>query len=170
VSCAPSGAQYEISAGPHRATIVEVGGGIRDYTHDGQPILDGYPPDQMCRGARGSPLIPRPNRLADGAYTFEGTEHQLPLNEPDTRTAIHGLTRWRNWELRDNADDQLTLGLVPHPQPGYPFTLHLTIDYHLREHGLTLTTTATNFGSQRCPYARGQHPLPHRDRSLGYRT
>ncbi len=28
----PSGAQFEISAGQQRATIVEVGGGVRTYT------------------------------------------------------------------------------------------------------------------------------------------
>lgn len=67
MSVVPSGEQFEIVAGRHRVTLVEVGGGIRRYTHDGRDVLDGYSLEEMCVGARGTPLIPWPNRLADGA-------------------------------------------------------------------------------------------------------
>ena len=43
------------------------------------------------------PLIPWPNRLAEGRYSFAGSEHQLPLDEPERENAIHGLLRWRAW-------------------------------------------------------------------------
>jgi len=89
----PSGAQFEISAGQQRATIVEVGGGVRAYTVGDRDVLDPYPLDAMCDGAHGAPLIPWPNRLADGAYTFEGTDHQVALTEPDKNNAIHGFLR-----------------------------------------------------------------------------
>ena len=55
----------------------------------------------MCDGAHGAPLIPWPNRLADGRYSFGGTEYQLALTEPENRNAIHGLLRWRNWRARE---------------------------------------------------------------------
>ena len=45
-----------------------------------------------------------------------------------------------------------------HPQPGYPFTLDLAIDYELSEHGLTVRTTATNVGDSAAPYGCGAHP------------
>ncbi len=89
MSIDPSGTQYEIAAGEHRVTLVEVGGGIRDYTVGGRPLLDGYSRGERCTGARGLPLIPWPNRLEDGAYTFDGTDYQVPLTEPDKHNAIH---------------------------------------------------------------------------------
>lgn len=79
----PSGTQFEITAGENQVRIVEVGGGIRSFLAGGRPVLDGYDVDERCTGARGLPLIPWPNRLADGAYTFDGTDHQVPLTEPD---------------------------------------------------------------------------------------
>ena len=183
MGCVPSGTQYDIVVGRHRASIVEVGGGIRAYTADGHPVLDGYPAKQMCRGARGTPLVPWPNRIADGTYTFTGTRHQLALTEPETHCAIHGLTRWQRWALSQDADDHVALTTMIAPQPGYPFTLHVAVSYHLRDHaqnttgehttgehhgtgtggvsardGLTVTTTATNFGAEPCPYATGAHP------------
>jgi len=39
VNVHPSGEQFRISAGGHAATIVEVGGGVREYTVDAQPVL-----------------------------------------------------------------------------------------------------------------------------------
>jgi aldose 1-epimerase len=45
-----------------------------------------------------------------------------------------------------------------HPQPGYPFSLRLGIEYALFDKGLRVTTTATNIGSEACPYGSGMHP------------
>jgi aldose 1-epimerase len=154
----PSGRQYRITSGAHGATVVEVGGGIREYTVGGRAVLAGYPEDQMCPGGKGTPLIPWPNRLAGGSYTFDGKSYQLPLTDPVKKTANHGLTRWLNWTPRERADDRVAMGLILHPQPAFPFTVDFVIDYRLAGDGLTVTTTATNIGGRRCPYASGHHP------------
>lgn len=61
---APSGEQFEIVHGKQRATIVEVGAGVRAYTVAGRAVLEAYPLDAICDGAHGAVLIPWPNRLA----------------------------------------------------------------------------------------------------------
>ena len=83
----PSGQQLEILWRDERATVVEVGGGIREYFVGDRPVLDPYPSEAMCDGAHGAPLIPWPNRLADGRYEFGGHAYQLALSEPATRTS-----------------------------------------------------------------------------------
>ncbi len=90
---APSGEQIEIAAGDQQAVVVEVGGGLRSYSAGGRQLVDGYRADEMSSSARGQVLIPWPNRLQDGRYEFDGRRHQLPLNEPEQRNAIHGLVR-----------------------------------------------------------------------------
>ncbi len=79
----PSGDQYELSSGGYRAVIVQVGGGIRSCTFGGQDVLQSYPDTAMCDGAHGQPLIPWPNRLADGRYRFDDVDYQVALTEPD---------------------------------------------------------------------------------------
>jgi aldose 1-epimerase len=155
---APSGEQFEIAHGEQRATIVEVGAGVREYFFGERPVLDPYPLQELCDGAHGAPLIPWPNRLAGGRYSFDGVEHQLALSEPERGNAIHGLMRWRPWAALEHAADRVTMGARLHPTPGYPFTLEMQIDYRLGDAGLTVTTTATNLGSAPCPYSAGQHP------------
>lgn len=154
----PSGDQYELSSGGYRAVIVQVGGGIRSCTFGGQDVLQSYPDTAMCDGAHGQPLIPWPNRLADGRYRFDDVDYQVALTEPEKSNAIHGFLRWRNWEPRDQAADRITMMTRLHPLQGYPFTLDVQVRYLLAADGLTVATTATNVGDADCPYGSGQHP------------
>jgi aldose 1-epimerase len=154
----PSGQQYEISAGDHHATIVEVGGGIRTYSFGGRDVLEPYPLQAMCDGAHGAPLIPWPNRLADGRYRFDGTDYQVALTEPDKHNAIHGFLRWQSWEPLERSRDCIVMATMLHPQQGYPFALDVRIEYRLDASGLSVSTTSTNCGQRPCPYGCGQHP------------
>jgi len=158
VAVAPSGEQFPLVAGEHRATVVEVGGGVREYAVDGRDVLDPYPVTAVCDGAHGAPLIPWPNRLADGRYTFDGAEHQVALTEPEKHNAIHGLTRWRTWQPVEREPDRVVMACRLYPEPGYPFSLDLRVEYTLGEDGLVVRTTATNIGDAPCPYGCGQHP------------
>lgn len=158
MAVAPSGAQFEIAFGEQRATVVEVGGGVRTYTVGGRDVLDGYAVTAQCTGARGTPLVPWPNRLGDGQYTFEGTDYQVALTEPDKHNAIHGFLQWRSWQAREHEPARVVMGTVLRPLMGYPFTLDVAVCYTLDEDGLTVQTTATNLGDAPCPYGTGQHP------------
>jgi aldose 1-epimerase len=155
---APSGEQIEIAAGDQQAVIVEVGGGLRSYSVGGHEFVDGYGADQMSSSGRGQVLIPWPNRLQDGSYEFDGQSHQLPLNEPEHRNAIHGLVRWAAWTASARKPDRAVMEHVLHPQPGYPFSLMLSIEYALSDLGLRVRTTVKNVGTNPCPYGSGAHP------------
>lgn len=154
----PSGRQHTIVFGDQLAIVVEVGAALRAYRVAGHDVVSGYGESEMASSARGQPLIPWPNRLRDGQYTWNGVQHQLPLSEPNSHNAIHGLVRWGNWTTARQSTSQVELRHVLHPQSGYPFTLELSVGYQLDEAGLTVTTRATNAGSSPLPYAAGQHP------------
>jgi aldose 1-epimerase len=154
----PSGRQFELVHGNHRAVVVEVGGGLRAYAVGDREVLDGYAVDEICSSGRGQLLIPWPNRLEDGRYEFDGDEHQLPLDEPEHGNAIHGLVRWASWTATTRTPERIVLKHELHPRPGYPFALELRVDYTLSADGLRIETTATNTGTAPCPYGAGAHP------------
>ena len=155
---APSGEQITTVAGDQQAVVVEVGGGLRSYSVGGRDLVDGYSADEMSSSGRGQVLIPWPDRLQDGTYDFDGQRHQLPLNEPERHNAIHGLVRWAPWTIVEREPDRVTMEHVLYPQPGYPFSLRIRIEYGLSHGGLKVRTTATNLGSDACPYGSGAHP------------
>jgi aldose 1-epimerase len=154
----PSGEQIELRLGDQRAVVVEVGGGVRAYDVGGRPVLDPYAVDAICDGAHGAPLVPWPNRLGDGRYSFDGTDYQLALTEPGKANAIHGLMRWRSWQVAERERERVVMAAHLRPMQGYPFALDLQVAYELDGHGLRVTTRATNVGATACPYGTGQHP------------
>ncbi len=154
----PSGAQYPITSGDQEAVVVEVGGGLRTFTAAGEPVILGYGVEDMADAGRGQLLIPWPNRIRDGRYSFAGVDHQLAVTEPARHNASHGLVRWANWTAAAHETDRVVMELVVHPQPGYPFTLGVSVEYRLGAGGLSVATTATNLGDQPCPYGAGAHP------------
>jgi aldose 1-epimerase len=158
MNIAPSGEQIEIALADQRAVVVEVGGGLRSYSVGGRELLDGYAVDEMCTSGRGQVLIPWPNRLQDGSYEFEARLHRLPLTEPDAQNAIHGLVRWASWTVGERGANRVVMEHLLHPQPGYPFSLALSVEYTLSESGLLVRTTAANVGGDTCPYGAGAHP------------
>ncbi|MFZ0216759.1 MAG: aldose 1-epimerase family protein [Candidatus Dormiibacterota bacterium] len=154
----PSGRQITLRHGDQELTVVEVGAGLRAFTWGGRDVLDAYPVSEIAPGAHGQALLPWPNRLQDGAYDFGGARHQTPISEPERDNAIHGLTRWLNWEVRAAGPARAELATLLHPQPGYPFTLALQLDYELADDGLTVTLSATNEGDGPLPFGAGFHP------------
>jgi aldose 1-epimerase len=158
MSVPPSGEQVELVLGDSSAVVVEVGGGVRAYEVAGVAVLDGYDEHEMVTAARGQPLVPWPNRLHGGRYTWDGVEHEVPLDEPEQGNALHGLTRYRAWRPVDRTAHAVTMVLRLHPSPPFPFCLDLAARYALTGEGLVVEQSATNVGSDPAPYAFGAHP------------
>lgn len=154
----PSGDQYEISGGGYRAVVTESGATLRELEYAGRALVDGFGADQVSPGGRGQLLMPWPNRIRDGAYRFEGRDHQLPLSEPSRHNASHGLVRWVAWTLEEHTANSVSLTYRLMAQSGYPWTLDLHVLYDLSADGLTVTQTGTNQGATPAPYASGAHP------------
>ncbi len=155
---APSGEQHEIGYGRQRAVVTEVGATLRSYVVDDRPVLEGFEAGQMCTGARGQVLAPWPNRLGDGRYSFDDRSAQAPLDEPDRRNAIHGLVRWLPWHVVSRAQNVVTLSCLLHPQPGYPWSLELSVRYRLGREGLEVVVEASSPGGSAAPFGIGFHP------------
>ena len=155
---APSGQQVALQHGEQRAVVVEVGGGLRTYDIGARPVLDGYAEAEMVTAARGQPLIPWPNRLHGGQYSWDGSTYDVPMQEVDKRNALHGLVRFVNWIPTEHRGNAVTMTHRLHPCPAYPFCLDLAIRYSLGDDGLLVENTATNIGATAAPYAQGAHP------------
>jgi aldose 1-epimerase len=155
---APSGAQWTIRCRAHQATVVEVGGGLREYTVDGEHVVEPYAADAVCAKAAGQILAPWPNRIGGGQYTFGGETHQLPINEVARGNATHGLSRWQSWHRVDQTPESVTLSCIVAPQPGYPHPIELVVRWSVGDEGLRAEHTAVNLGTRPAPFGLGAHP------------
>jgi aldose 1-epimerase len=154
----PSGEQFEIRHGDQRAVAVAVGGGLRWYERAARPLIAGYPENEPARSAMGLPLVPWPNRIRDGRYTFGGRELQLPITEPERGNSIHGLARRTPWRATERRPDSVTLSHLIEPTPGYPFRLACSVTYSLDSSGLSCVLGFENRGDGPLPVGAGHHP------------
>jgi aldose 1-epimerase len=155
---APSGDQFEFAAGGYRAVVAECGATLRLLEYDGRPLIHGFGDDEMSTAGRGQLLMPWPNRIRDGAYSFDGRDLQLGLTEPAQHNASHGLVRWAAWSPEEHCATSASLSYRLMAQSGYPWTIDLHVLYDLSADGLTVTQTATNLSDRPAPYAAGAHP------------
>lgn len=154
----PSGQQYEIAAAGYRAVITEVGATLRLLQINGTDIVDGFGPQDRVEGGHGQQLMPWPNRIADGRYSFGGRDYQLDLSEPARGNALHGLVRWARWEIVEHTEDSLTQQLVLFPQSGWDTALRCSVRHQLSASGLVVTVQAENVGDRAVPFGYAAHP------------
>jgi aldose 1-epimerase len=157
----PTGAQYHLVHGDQRATVTEVGASLREYAVGDRDVIVPFGVAQLPPASHGAVLVPWPNRLGDGRYEWDGATYQVPLTEPERRTALHGLSAWERWEPVPGVakrPDSVTLGLDLVPIKGYPFQLRCVITYTLAVAGLHVHLATTNIGEHAAPYGTGFHP------------
>jgi aldose 1-epimerase len=154
----PSGEQFDIRFGGQHAVVVEVGGGLRTYSVGQRAVLDGYAVEAACDGARCQTLVPWPNRVQDGKWSWRGADLQLALTEPEQHNAIHGLVRWMSWSVLERDEASVTVACTSHPQPGYPWTIEVRNAWSLAPSGLAVETTIVNHSDTAAPVAAGFHP------------
>src|SRR3954454_4591510 len=154
----PSGEQLELRFGDARATVVEVGGGLRGYDVGDRPVLDGYAEDEMASAGRGQVLLPWPNRVDGGKWHWDGKDQQLAITEVKKNNANHGLVRWAGWRLERTSEASAVARHELHPQTGYPFRLAVELHYSLGDDGLTVQVGIENRTDVSAPLGLGFHP------------
>lgn len=158
-SVMPNGELMTLEAGSYKATIASVGAGLVGLSYQGKDIVLPFPADQLPPAYAGKVLMPWPNRVTGGAYSFGGQRYELPVNEAATGSALHGLVLWNEWRLEQRSDAEVVLTHLLHGEPGYPFQLALSARYALdADTGLHVELGAANSGATPAPYGCSSHP------------
>lgn len=153
-----SGTPYTIEAFGYRASVASTGATLRTLSHDGRDLIAGFAADRLRPAMRGALLVPWPNRTADGTYEFEGEMHRLPVDEPETRTAVHGLLAWHPFALVEASPDAVVLEATLAPRPGYPWQLHVRAGFLVDRDGLHQEVSVENRSDRPAPVGIGGHP------------
>lgn len=148
----------EIASGPYQASIRTQGAGLNSLTFYGRDLVDPFIPAINPENYRGDVLAPWPNRIEDGEYKVDGVLYEIPINEPNRRTALHGLVNVLEWVVSESTQESVTLKVVLESSDSYPTDLEFTVKYSLSEQGLSITISAVNVGEKRAPYGVSIHP------------
>jgi aldose 1-epimerase len=150
--------EFTIKAGEYSAAVTAHAGALRELRHRERDLIVPFPEGGPIPDFRGIIAAPWPNRIADGRYTFDGTEYEVPVNEPERGCALHGLVFPLDWTLESHDESSVTLSCTPEPTAGYPHTLRIAVEYRLSQDGLHSRVTAANIGGAVAPYGVCPHP------------
>jgi len=119
---------------------------------------------RKVRWFRSAKLIPFPNRVNDGVYTFEGKIYRLPINFPLQHHANHGLIYDKPFSVVEQKTGETFASLALEYKSqgelqGYPFSFRVLIRYTLRQgKGFECFTCITNTDKSNIPVGDGWHP------------
>lgn len=158
MSTPPDPPSLGLAAGPYAAWVSRTGASLCSLTRDGVDLVLPVDPAVGPVMSQGEVLVPWPNRVDGGQYSFGGVEHQLEITEPARDNAIHGLARHREWAVLARDGRSVRLGCRLDGAPGYPWALDLDVTYALdADSGLSVTVSAVNVGAAPAPYGNGTH-------------
>jgi len=154
---AGSDAEYPsvaICHGGYTAELALFGGAVQALNYRGAPLVESYEgkPPLMA----GVVLAPWPNRIENGWFEWQGTGHQLEINEPERNNAIHGFAvDW--WRVKERTESRVVLAYEIEPRHGWPWAIQLEATYALNEQGLHHQLTARTAEPGEVPFAYGLH-------------
>lgn len=141
-----------------RATVSLLGGRITSYRIGGRDFLASYQDPRGPYAYRSALLAPWPNRIAGGRWAWDGAPLQLEVNEPASRSALHGLVHRAPFGVQARSHEQVVMTHELAPTPGYPFRLRVRASYRLGEEGLSCFLEAENLDDRAAPVGLGVHP------------
>lgn len=158
MSLLPTGDQYEIGHGDVRVVVTQVGATLRSVRVDGRELLWTFAEDEIPVDSQGLQLLPWPNRVADGQYSFNGVEEQLDISERPRHTALHGLNGGRAWELVSHDETSVVQRHTFYPENGWSGILTATLSHRVTSEGLQVEVEVVNDGAAPLPFGYGIHP------------
>ena len=121
-----------LRAGHARLAIDLRGGGLRELVVGDWAVLDGYPAGAVAGGSRGAVLLPWPNRVRHGRWTWAGPGAAARRPIPSSsRTRCTAWSPGSPGPRSSRAPTGPPSGALLEPHPGYPFRLAAAVDYAL---------------------------------------
>jgi aldose 1-epimerase len=109
-------------------------------------------------GFSGVTMFPWPNRIYGGVWNFNGAALELPINDVEQNSALHGLVYEAEFDYVQPASNSCELGYQLNPSVGYPFQMRLNVNYFLNNGELEICQTVTNETRTAAPFGIGFHP------------
>lgn len=112
-------------------------------------------------------LFPFPNRIRDGAFTFEGQTYKLPLNDSTQKNAIHGFACRTPWRVTDSGATEESAWVTgtwrcsvdaPGSLSLWPADHEISLAVRLGHGVLRLEARVSNPDTRPLPFGLGYHP------------
>jgi len=143
------------------------GGCVLDVQFEGHSILDGCRTPlelDLNNWGKSAILLPFPNRLDYGRYSWEGQQYEFEINDPQTDNVRHGFVSDQPMEITEISMDNGSAMVHCMYQygghiPAYPFPFNFSVRYQISDKNtFEATFYLRNEGPGAMPVGMGWHP------------
>lgn len=131
---------------------------------DGQQtvdLIDGYTSIEAATSkkyAKSHWLLPFPNRLNKGSYTFNQKTYQFPINDVQNGHNLHGFSNFLPTTINTITQNSLEVTTIFNETAYFPFPFKMIVTYTLQSNAVFIQTTIINIGNTLMPIGVGWHP------------
>ena len=151
---------YVIESGGWRAEVApNLGGNIVSLSYNGRDIYVPLKSEKQLEinpYLQGAPILLPANRTAGGKFCFDGTEYNLPVNEPATGAHLHGLVHRQIFTVKYCGENEIKL-VYENKGDIYPFPFLLTVNYLIKNGVFRQEYTVINTGKSEMPFTFALH-------------
>lgn len=108
----------------------------------------------------GMPILFPVNRIEGGAFSFNGTEYRLPINEKSTGCFLHGSLHLEEFSVLFESENRIVCHRVAdfeHPYLTFGHSFEIIMEYSLSDKGLLHKVTVKNLSERKMPCMIGFH-------------
>lgn len=147
--------------------VPKQGACIIDIQLAGQSILDGCATPielDLNNWGKSAILLPFPNRLDAGQYTWDGKTYEFPINDTQTNNALHGFATDKPMEITEiKLENDQAMVHCMYQYDGqleaYPFPFNFSVVFRIAEPAaFEVSFKISNEGSVDMPVGMGWHP------------
>jgi aldose 1-epimerase len=135
------------------------GGGVREFSWRGhnifRPAAAGGATDPFSLSC--FPLVPYANRIANGRFTFDGSEVTLQRNWDRDPHPLHGQGWTKPWSIEQSSATQATMEFFGGGDE-WPWRYRALQDFALRGDALEIGLSVENLSERTMPGMLGLHP------------
>lgn len=147
------------AGGLEAALSPAIGGSLLWLALDGVDLMRHAPQGADNPLAMASfPLLPYANRIANGRFSVDGDDFQLPLNFGDHPHSIHGFGWQSGWTAKSVTEDAAELVQHHDGTAGWPWPYRAEQHVALTPSSLSMSLKLFNAGDRPMPLGIGFHP------------
>jgi aldose 1-epimerase len=146
------------------------GGGIARLDWRGleilRPALTGAIEARDPLGLSCFPMTPYVSRITDGVFKWGEVTTAIAPNMAGGSHPLHGIGWRKPWQVIDQSDSQISLGLDHAGDADWPWAFSTQQDFVLHDDHLAHSLSVTNKDARTFPSSLGPHPYFHADNAI----
>lgn len=154
---------YNTDKSDYAKICLNKGASLQELILKNNKIIQDLSPLSYSKTFASSILFPFANRIKDGNYSYNNSNHQININVKEENNAIHGFIYNKTFKLTNKQENKNNAAVTleyneTEKTAGFPYKYKVILNYVLKASVLQLNISVLNMDTKAFPFTIGWHP------------